>query len=50
MAARLQEASTSGKPVLLRVEVQGGHGHASPELLADKLAFLLAHMSVMAAV
>jgi prolyl oligopeptidase len=41
MAARLQAATTSGKPVLLRVEVQGGHGFANPELLADKLAFLL---------
>src|SRR5262249_1294932 len=26
MAARLQAATTSGKPVLLRVEEQGGHG------------------------
>jgi prolyl oligopeptidase len=41
MAARLHAATTSGKPVLLRVEIQGGHGFSSPELLADKLAFLL---------
>ena len=41
MAARLQAATTSGRPVLLRVEVQGGHGFASPKLLADKLAFLV---------
>jgi prolyl oligopeptidase len=26
MAARLQAASTSGKPVLLRVDAQDGHG------------------------
>jgi prolyl oligopeptidase len=46
MAARLQTATTSGKPVLLRVEFQGGHGMGSTKLqvneeLADVLAFLL---------
>jgi prolyl oligopeptidase len=46
MAARLQAATSSGKPVLLRVEFQGGHGFGSTkrqvdEELADKLAFLL---------
>jgi prolyl oligopeptidase len=46
MAARLQAASASGHPVLLRVEPHGGHGHGSTrlqrdELTADLLAFLL---------
>jgi prolyl oligopeptidase len=46
MAARLQAATASGKPVLLRVETQAGHGFGSTrkqedELLADVLAFLL---------
>jgi prolyl oligopeptidase len=46
MAARLQAASASGKPVLLRVEAQGGHGFGSTReqrshLTADLLAFLL---------
>jgi prolyl oligopeptidase len=46
MAARLQATSSSGKPVLLRVEAQGGHGMGSTRFqinaeLADKLAFLL---------
>ena len=46
MAARLQAATTSGKPVLLRVEYDGGHGFGSTkkqrnEELADTLAFLL---------
>jgi prolyl oligopeptidase len=45
MAARLQAATSSGKPVLLRVEFQGGHGFGSTkrqvdEELAEKLAFL----------
>ncbi len=47
MAARLQAATGSGKPVLLRVEFEGGHGMGSTQEqldaeLADKLAFLLA--------
>ena len=46
MAARLQAASSSGKPVLMRVEWQGGHGQGSTrtqreEELADIYAFLL---------
>ena len=46
MAARLQAASTSGKPVLLRVDYTGGHGIDSTlaqfnELQADAWAFIL---------
>lgn len=46
MTARLQAASSSGRPVLLRVEEQGGHGVGATrqqqvEELADKIAFLL---------
>ena len=46
MAARLQAASTSGKPVLLRIDFDAGHGYGSTrkqrnEELADTLAFLL---------
>jgi len=46
MAARLQAATSSRRPVLLRVEYQGGHGLGSTraqedELLADVLAFAL---------
>lgn len=46
MAARLQAATTSSKPILLRVETHGGHGIGSSKAqldaeLADKLAFLL---------
>jgi len=46
MAARLQAASTSGKPVLMRVEWQGGHGRGATrtqrdEELADIYAFLM---------
>ncbi len=45
MAARLQAATTSGKPVLMRVEWQGGHGRGASrtqrvEELADIYAFL----------
>lgn len=45
MAARLQAASASGKPVLLRVEFESGHGIGSSrsqieEQLADEMAFL----------
>ncbi len=44
MAARLQAATTSGKPVLLRVDYEGGHGIGSSEkqfqeLLADDISF-----------
>lgn len=46
MAARLQAASASGKPVLLRIEFDAGHGVGSTkkqgyEERADTLAFLL---------
>jgi prolyl oligopeptidase len=46
MAARLQAASSSGKPVLVRVDWQGGHGQGATraqrdEELADIYAFLL---------
>lgn len=48
MTARLQAATTSGKPVLLRVEEQGGHGIGSTRdqgdaELADIFAFLFQH-------
>jgi len=36
MAARLQKATTSGKPVLLRVEYQGGHGIGSTRTQRDE--------------
>jgi prolyl oligopeptidase len=47
MAARLQAATASNKPVLLRVDYQGGHGTIGAtkdqvqELLADQFSFLL---------
>jgi prolyl oligopeptidase len=46
MAARLQAASTSGKPVMLRLDFAGGHGIGSTktqrqEQAADKWAFML---------
>jgi prolyl oligopeptidase len=46
MSARLQAATTSDRPVLLRVERHGGHGPGTTRsqqarLLADELAFLL---------
>lgn len=46
MAARLQAATTSGRPVLLRVDYDAGHGMGSTktqayEERADTLAFLL---------
>jgi prolyl oligopeptidase len=46
MAARLQAATTSGKPVLLRLESEGGHGvtgeaQARYARLADAFAFQL---------
>ena len=51
MAARLQAATASGRPVLLRVEYDGGHGYGSTkkqrnEELADTLAFLLWQLGV----
>jgi prolyl oligopeptidase len=46
MAARLQAASTSGKPALLRVDFDAGHGVGSTRAqqdleAADTYAFLL---------
>jgi prolyl oligopeptidase len=46
MTARLQAASTSGRPVLLRVDPHAGHGFGSTraqraELTADMFAFLM---------
>jgi prolyl oligopeptidase len=46
MAARLQAASSSGKPVLLRVDYDAGHGLGSTRTQnvqewADDFAFLL---------
>jgi prolyl oligopeptidase len=46
MTARLQAATASGKPVLLRVDYGGGHGGGSgekqfQEQLADSWSFLL---------
>src|SRR5579884_201491 len=51
MAARLQAATSSGKPVLLRVEFQGGHGMGSTqqqfnEEYADTFAFLCQQMGI----
>ncbi len=48
MAARLQAASSSGRPVLLRVQYAGGHGNSRAqqlEELADTYAFLLAQLA-----
>jgi prolyl oligopeptidase len=50
MAARLQAASNSGKPVLLRVDYGSGHGYGSSraaenEELADLYSFLLWQMA-----
>jgi prolyl oligopeptidase len=46
MTARLQAATSSGRPVLLRVDYGGGHGGGSgvteaQEALADAFSFLL---------
>ena len=46
-AARLQGATTSGRPILLRVDYDAGHGflaasrQQSEELLTDEYSFLL---------
>jgi prolyl oligopeptidase len=47
--ARLQAASNSGKPVLLRLDAQAGHGIGSTatqrqQMLADEFSFLLWQM------
>ena len=44
MAARLQAATSSGKPILLRVDYEAGHGVGSTEkqlqeLVADEMSF-----------
>jgi prolyl oligopeptidase len=49
MAARLQAANTGGRPVLLRVDYDAGHGIGSTrtqrdELQADQGAFMLWQM------
>ena len=51
MCARLQAASTSGKPIAFRVDYQAGHGIGSTkqqyqEGLADKWAFLMWQMGM----
>ena len=51
MTARLQASTNSGKPVLLRVDYDAGHGMGSTktqndELLADELAFLFWQLGV----
>jgi prolyl oligopeptidase len=50
MAARLQAATASGRPVLLRVDPHAGHGRGSTraqrnELTADILAFLMQELT-----
>jgi prolyl oligopeptidase len=50
MAARLQAATASGRPVLLRVDPHAGHGFGSTqaqrnELTADILAFLMRELT-----
>jgi prolyl oligopeptidase len=51
MAARLQAATASDKPVLLRIDFDAGHGYGSTkkqrnEELADKFAFLFSQFGV----
>jgi prolyl oligopeptidase len=52
MAARLQSATSSGKPILLRVDFAGGHGglggtkQQEYEQLADEVSFLLWQLGV----
>jgi prolyl oligopeptidase len=51
MAARLQASSTSGKPVLLRIDYEAGHGIGSTkkqqqEQRADEYSFLLWQLGV----
>jgi prolyl oligopeptidase len=47
MTARFQAATASGKPILLRVEYEGGHGgiggteKQAQETMADEWSFLL---------
>jgi prolyl oligopeptidase len=50
MAAALQAATSSGKPILLRVDYEGGHGgigatkHQAAVIAADEFTFLLWNM------
>jgi prolyl oligopeptidase len=49
LAARLQKASTSGRPILLRVDYDAGHGTGATraqlnEEIADMFAFLLSEL------
>jgi len=51
MAARLQAATSSGKPILLRVDYDAGHGFGTSkksayQLAADRFAFLLWQLGV----
>ncbi|MGZ3474918.1 MAG: prolyl oligopeptidase family serine peptidase [Polyangiales bacterium] len=51
MAARMQEATSSGKPILLRVETKAGHGVGKPrfkqvEELADEWTFLFRELAL----
>jgi prolyl oligopeptidase len=53
MAARLQAASSSGKPVMLRVDFENGHGFGSSRAQqeaerADELAFLFTALAAPA--
>jgi prolyl oligopeptidase len=53
MAARLQAASSSGHPVLLRLESKAGHGAGKPvsklvDELADVWSFVFAELGVQA--
>jgi prolyl oligopeptidase len=52
MAARLQAASSSGQPVLLRISMDTGHGQGTPlktrvEEEADTYAFLMAQLGMV---
>jgi len=54
LTARLQAATTSGRPVILRVEEHGGHGlglttDQREAALADEYAFLLRHTATTVA-
>ena len=51
MTARLQAASTSGKPILLRIDDEAGHGVGSTkrqveQQLADEWGFLFWQLGV----
>ncbi len=53
MAATLQAATTSGRPILLRVNYDAGHGIGSTRVqrnkeLADKFAFMFWQMGLKA--